>query len=404
MPTVEKRIFTISELNTLSRQLLEGTFGQVWISGEISNFIQASSGHCYFSLKDAQAQVRCALFRMNGRRLAFALKNGLQVLALAQVSLYESRGDFQLIIQQIEPSGLGLLQKKFEALKLQLQEAGLFAETGKKTLPLLPKTIGVITSPTGAAIHDILTVLKRRFPAIPVIIYPSLVQGEQAAGQIVKALQIANQRRECDVIILARGGGSLEDLWPFNEEIVARAMYASELPIITGIGHEVDFTIADFVADVRAPTPSAAAERVSPDCREWLQKILQLQQRLRHLLISRFHQYQTQLLHISKRLRHPGERLRDQAQYLDQLERRLILAQRNLLQRAHGTLNQSAQALNVLSPLQTLTRGYAIARDASQNIILSSAQLSSGEKIALQFAQGECECKVLSLFSYQPPT
>jgi exodeoxyribonuclease VII large subunit len=392
---MEKHIFSVTELNSLARQLLEGSLGQLWISGEISNLVHATSGHYYFSLKDAQAQVRCALFRMNGRRLPFPLKNGLQVLALAQTSLYEARGEFQLIIQQLEDSGVGLLQKKFEALKQRLHEAGLFAEANKKSLPFLPKTIGVITSPTGAAIHDILTVLKRRFPAIPVIIYPSLVQGEQAARKIAAALETANKRRECDVIILARGGGSLEDLWSFNEEIVARAIYASEIPVITGVGHEVDFTIADFVADVRAPTPSAAAERVSPDSREWIQQIESLQQRLLHLLVSRLRHAQSQLLHISKRLRHPGQRLQDQAQNLDQLEHRLILAQRRFFQHSHTLLNQAAQALQTLSPLKTLDRGYAIVRDnETQNIITSSQPLSAGDRLTIKFAQGGCECLV----------
>lgn len=395
MQAPEKHIFNIAELTGLARQLLEGSLGQVWVTGEISNFMQASSGHCYFSLKDSQAQVRCALFRMNGRRLPFTLKNGLQVIALAQVSLYEARGDFQLIIQQIEPSGAGLLQKKFEALKERLQAAGLFSEMHKKSLPLLPKTIGVITSPQGAAVHDILTVLARRFPAIEVIIYPTLVQGEQAARQIVGALQIANQRRECDVIILARGGGSLEDLWPFNEEIVAQAIFNSQIPIITGVGHEVDFTIADFVADVRAPTPSAAAERVSPDYREWLQRVSQFQKRLQHLLLSRLQQYQSQLLYISKRLRHPGQRLQDQAQNLDQLERRLQLALRNIFKHRNAELNQTVQALNALSPLKTLERGYAIVRDKqSQAVITHADQLHSGEMIIIQLAQGGCECRV----------
>ncbi len=332
---------------------------------------------------------------MNGRRLPFPLKNGLQVLALAQTSLYEARGEFQLIIQKIEDGGVGLLQKKFEALKQRLQEDGLFAEAKKKPLPTLPKTIGVITSPTGAAVHDILTVLKRRFPAIPVIIYPSLVQGEQAARKIAAALEMANQRRECDVIILARGGGSLEDLWSFNEEIVARAIYASEIPVITGVGHEVDFTIADFVADVRAPTPSAAAERVSPDSREWTQQIESLQQRLVHLLVSRLRHAQSHLLHIGKRLRHPGQRLQDQAQNLDQLEHRLILAQRRFFQYNNTLLNQAAQALQTLSPLKTLDRGYAIVRDnITQNIIASSQSLSTGDRLTIKFSQGSCECLV----------
>jgi exodeoxyribonuclease VII large subunit len=392
---MKEHVFNVSELTAITRQLLESSIGRVWVSGEVSNLVQASSGHYYFSLKDAQAQVRCALFRLNGRRLNFTLKNGLQVLAFAQVSLYEARGDFQLIIQQIELSGEGDLQKKFAALKQRLQEEGLFDAAHKKPLPTLPKTIGVVTSPTGAAIHDILTVLKRRFPAISVIIYPTLVQGSQAAPQIVHALEVANQRGECDVIILARGGGSLEDLWPFNEEIVARAIHVSDIPIITGVGHEIDFTIADFVADVRAPTPSAAAEHVSPDCREWRQKIEHYQQRLQHLWGFRLQQYHTQLLHLSQRLRHPGQRLQDQAQRLDQLEHRLLLSMQHALHRQHAALSQATQALNALSPLQTLERGYAIVRDSSsQAVIVSTQQLTPSQSLSIQFAQGSCECRV----------
>ena len=225
-----------------------------------------------------------------------------------------------------------------------------------------------------------------------------MVQGEQAAAQIVKALQTANRRKECDVLILARGGGSIEDLWPFNEESVAYAIHASEIPIVSGVGHEIDFTIADFVADLRAPTPSAAAERVSPDSREWLLRMNQLQQRLSHLLVSRFHHYQTQLLHISKRLRHPGQRLQDQAQYLDQLERRLVLAQKSMIQQNIAALKQAAQALNVLSPLQTLERGYAIVRNKEKTIIITdSNQLVMDQTISVQLARGQCDCVVINL-------
>ncbi len=391
----EKHIFTITELNRISRELLEGSLGEIWVSGEISNLSQASSGHSYFSLKDDRAQVRCALFRGNGRRLPFALKNGLQVTALASVSLYEARGDFQLIVLQLEQSGVGLLQKKFEALKERLQAAGLFSEKFKKPIPQLPTIVGVVTSPHGAAIHDILTVLKRRFAAIEIIIYPTLVQGELAARQVVNALQLANQRRECQVLIVARGGGSLEDLWPFNEEIVAQAIFESAIPVVTGIGHEVDFTIADFVADYRAPTPSAAAERISPDCQEWLQKITQLHRRMHHLLLSQLGQYRAQIVYFSKRLRHPGQRLRDHAQNLDQLERRLILAWQHILRHRQAELNQLIQGLNTLSPLKTLERGYAIVREKpSQEIIYRSSQLQRGQILTIQFAQGDCECLV----------
>lgn len=436
-----KHIYSISELNSLARQILEGGLGQIWISGEISNLVQASSGHLYFSLKDGQAQARCALFRMNGRRLNFSVKNGQQIIALAQVSLYEPRGDFQLIVQHLELSGSGALQKAFELLKKRLGEAGLFAESHKKPLPLLPTTIGVITSSQGAAIHDVLTVLKKRFPAIPVIIYPTLVQGNQAAPQIVKALQTANQRKECDVLILTRGGGSIEDLWPFNEEIVAHAIYASQIPVISAVGHEIDYTIADFVADVRAPTPSAAAERVSPDWKEWLRRLEQLKQRLVHLQISLIRHCQVQLDHIGKRLRHPGQRLRDQAQSLDLLEHRLMLAHHHFLRHHYAELNrlimrwqhfnplprierdkdhvqlcqkrllssleaflnrkqqaiqQAAQALQALSPLQTLERGFSIVRDkVTEKIINDAAELQPGKELRITFARGSCDCQVL---------
>lgn len=395
MKVTEKHVFSVSALNSLARQMLEDCIGQIWISGEISNLVQASSGHYYFSLKDANAQVRCALFKTNGRKLNFLLKNGLQVLAFAQIGLYEPRGEFQLIVQQIEESGLGILQKKFEELKQRLQAAGLFAESRKKPLPALPKTIGVVTSPTGAAIHDILTVLKRRFPAISVIIYPSLVQGDQAAKQIVKALQTANARKECDVIILARGGGSLEDLWPFNEEIVAQAIVASHIPVISGIGHEVDFTIADFVADKRAATPSAAAECASPHWQEWGQRISHKQQRLQQIMLSRLSEYQTRLLHIGKRLRHPGQRLQDQAQHLDQLEHRLILAQQHILKHKHQQLSQTASALQTLSPLKTLERGYAIVRNKqNQELVTHSRQIKVNDELIVKFAHHACECRV----------
>lgn len=395
---LNQHIYSVTELNRLARTTLEKRIGQLWICGEVSNLSQPHSGHGYFSLKDSQAQIRCAIFRSAIQKLKFKLENGQHVIAFAEVSLYEPRGDFQLIVHHMELTGDGALQIAFEQLKKRLAAAGLFDPNQKQIIPRFPKIIGVITSPTGAAIRDILSVLKRRFAAIPVIIYPTSVQGKEAAAQIVKAIYLANLRKECDILILARGGGSLEDLWPFNEEIVARAIFASHLPVVTGIGHEIDFTIADFVADLRAPTPSAAAERVSPDSREWLLRMNQLQQRLSHLLVSRFHHYQTQLLHISKRLRHPGQRLQDQAQYLDQLERRLVLAQKSMIQQNIAALKQAAQALNVLSPLQTLERGYAIVRNKEKTIIITdSNQLVMDQTISVQLARGQCDCVVINL-------
>ena len=266
-------IYSISELNSKARLLLENNLGSVWIMGELSNLAMPSSGHLYFTLKDSEAQVRCAFFRANRARMAFAPENGQQVLARANVSLYEARGDYQLIITEMQLAGSGALQVAFEKLKHKLQAEGLFDSARKKSIPQFPRAIGVITSPTGAAIHDILKVLRYRNPSIPVIIYPTAVQGADAKTQIVHAIELANQRDECDVIILARGGGSLEDLWSFNEEIVAHAIAASHIPIVSGVGHEVDVTIADFVADFRAPTPSAAAETVSTDQSDIRQKL-----------------------------------------------------------------------------------------------------------------------------------
>src|SRR3990167_3374727 len=260
-----KEIYTVSELNADARALLEGTFDRLWIEGEISNFVAPGSGHWYFSLKDANAQVRCALFKGSQRKINFTPKNGMHVLLRAGVSLYEARGEFQLIADFMEERGEGKLRRAFEILKKKLETAGWFSEEHKKEITEYPQCIGVVTSPTGAAIRDILHVLKRRYPCVPVIIYPTLEQGETAAPAIAKAIHLANQRKECDVLIVARGGGSLEDLWPFNEEVTAKAIYESKLPIISGVGHEIDFTIADFVADVRAPTPSAAAEIAVPD-------------------------------------------------------------------------------------------------------------------------------------------
>ena len=272
-----RNILTVSQLNRSTSQLLAEHFLSVLVEGEISNLSTPSSGHLYFSLKDAHAQVRCAMFKTQQRKLGFKPENGKQVLIKAQVSLYEPRGDFQLIVEHLEEAGDGALRRAFEALKLKLSEEGLFNPVHKKAIPTLPGTIGIITSPTGAAIKDILTVLKRRFPAIPVIIYPVAVQGSNAKYEITQAITLANEHEYCDVIILGRGGGSLEDLWAFNEEIVARAIFASTIPIISAVGHETDITIADYVADYRAATPSVAAEQASPDQQEWLNRFVQLE-------------------------------------------------------------------------------------------------------------------------------
>jgi len=385
----EQKIYSISELNQNVRHLLESEFFSIWVEGEISNLAKPSSGHAYFSLKDANAQIRCAMFSHRQRLLNFPLENGLHIMVKGKLSLYEPRGDFQLIVDWVEIAGDGKLQQAFEALKKKLAEEGLFAPEYKKPLPELPKVIGVITSPTGAAIRDILTILKRRFPAIPVIIYPTLVQGTKASEQIAKAIAIANQHQACDVLILARGGGSLEDLWPFNEELVARAIFASEIPLVSAVGHEIDFTIADFVADIRAPTPSAAAELVSPDQTEWESALKHSLQSLYQNVKKTIQQHQQTLVHLQKRLRHPRETLQNRMQQLDQLEQALIRIETNLVTQKQLKLNVLSEKIDALSPLKTLNRGYAIVTDLDGHIIQSAKTLSVGDMIHTQLADGQ---------------
>lgn len=436
-----EEIFTVSRLNREVRFLLEGTFPPLWIEGEISNFVAPHSGHWYFSLKDDAAQVRCAMFKQHNRRLTFTPKDGMHVIMKARASLYEGRGDYQLLVEQLEEHGIGQLQKEFEALKKRLAEAGLFATEHKKALPAFPKCIGVITSPTGAAIRDILNVLKRRFACAPVILYPTLVQGTLAAANIVNAIKTANDRNECDVLILARGGGSLEDLWPFNEEMVAHAIFGCHIPIISGIGHEIDFTIADFVADVRAPTPSAAAELLTPDGNELIASLNQNKKQLIRLFKQHFSQLQQQLDWTNKQLQqqHPKRKLAEQTQTLDHYEATLIrlqlkmitdlqaqcrtfdakiqgltpyhrirgLRQDLLLQQRHlenavkskiQNLEQTYMALaaklDTLSPLATLKRGFSIATKADKTILRSATQVKKDDKINVQMMDGQIGCIV----------
>ncbi len=436
-----EEIYTVSRLNNTVRFLLEDTFASVWVEGEISNFAAPNSGHWYFSLKDPSAQVRCAMFKGHQRKLGFQPKDGMHVLIKAKVSLYENRGEFQLIAEDMEERGEGKLRRAYEALRKKLETAGLFDAAHKKPLPAFPKQIGVITSATGAAIRDILTVLNRRHACVPVIIYPSLVQGDTAAASIVSAMKIANQRKECDVLILARGGGSLEDLWPFNEEIVAHAIYQSEIPIISGVGHEVDFTIADFVADKRAPTPSAAAEIVAPDSAELLQTLVRDKQHLQQQLARKINLVKQQLAWMQKHLQqqHPKRRLAEKMQRLDfcelafvQLINRAITKQQTKINdlntklqrltpthsiraalhqlhlqqqklntlmvmkigKAESALANSAAKLDALSPLATLKRGYAIATDQNQHVLRQANESAIGEEIHVRLMQGTLDCVV----------
>jgi exodeoxyribonuclease VII large subunit len=437
-----QEIYSISRLNREVRFLLEDQFPILWVEGEISNFSAPHSGHWYFSLKDSLAQVRCAMFRPQNSRMTFIPQNGMHILAKAHVSLYEGRGDFQLIVEFIEELGEGKLQKQFEILKKRLAELGLFDLAHKKKLPAIPKCIGIITSPTGAAIRDILHVIQRRFSCVPVIIYPTLVQGESAAANIVDALQTANRRNECDVLILARGGGSLEDLWPFNEEKVAHAIYQSTIPIISGVGHEIDFTIADFVADVRAATPSVAAELVTPDKEELFATLEQTQKQFARFIKQKLQQLQNHLIWATKNLQqqHPKRRLLQQAQQLDlceatllrlllkqlnaakitwqmlsarlqkqsphypmhELQHRLTLQQHKLqngmtasLQHAQQQLANLATKLHTLSPLSTLKRGFSITtRSLDKMIVHSVKQVKTGDSVKIQLADGRLDCRV----------
>lgn len=393
--TQNSKVYTISQLNKEARFLLEGNFPLIWVEGEISNLAQPSSGHIYFSLKDEFAQVRCAMFRGKNHLLSFTPENGVHILAQVQMSIYEQRGDYQLIVHNMELTGDGVLRNKFEELKKKLFTEGLFNSEHKLAIPKLPKCIGVVTSPTGAAIKDIISVTKRRFASIPMIIYPTQVQGNQAAEQIVHAIELANQHNKCDVLIVARGGGSLEDLWPFNEEIVARSIFASRIPILSGIGHEIDFTIADFVADQRAATPSAAAELVSPDVTEWLNTVKHLRTKFIHLMQTSLQQAKLTLANLIKRLQHPGQRLQDYAQLLDNLEQRVSLAMNNLIRHKRSEMTNLSRALHSVSPLATLSRGYAIVSlDKNGKILRHVQDVNIGDNIKARLESGSLKCTV----------
>ncbi|WP_309265146.1 exodeoxyribonuclease VII large subunit [Aeromonas salmonicida] len=437
----EQQVFTVTRLNSAVRMILEQDLGLVWLTGELSNLAMPSSGHWYFSLKDLGAQVRCAMFKGNNRRVAFRPQDSMQVLVQARVSLYEPRGDYQLIIESMQPAGDGVLALRFEELKRRLGAEGLFDEGRKRPLPREPRAVGLVTSATGAALHDMLTVLKRRAPDLPIFIYPTQVQGSAAIGQIVAAIALANRRAEVDVLIVGRGGGSLEDLWCFNEEVVARSIANSAIPVISAVGHEVDVTISDFAADLRAPTPSAAAELVAPDQSARAQRLAHLWQRL----VQAMNRHQTAARHgfvlLQKRLDHqdPKRRLEQQSQRLDELSARLqqLLNQRlhqgerrlanlelrlqakspeRLLaagkrrhqlaqERLHALIakrqDQASHRLAMLtarldgvSPLATLGRGYSITRTQSGDVINRAAQVNAGQTLVTTLAEGHLQVRV----------
>jgi exodeoxyribonuclease VII large subunit len=437
-------VYTVSRLNREARSAIEHALGSVWVEGELSNVARPSSGHLYWTLKDGRAQVRCAMFRQANRRLAFQPEDGQQVLLRGKVSLYEARGEFQLVADYMEEAGEGLLRRRFEALKQQLKTEGLFDQQFKKIPPRLPHRIGVITSPTGAALRDVLHVLGRRFPAVDVIIYPTPVQGAAAAAELAATLELADRRGECDVLLLVRGGGSLEDLWSFNDEALARTLFEVQTPVIAGVGHEIDFTIVDFVADLRAPTPSGAAELAVPDQAEWLRTLKHLADRLNRAVSNALENRGLAFRSLRKRLAtvSPAMQLNQASQRLDDLEGRLVRAQRgnlrdyglrlNQLRRAlitqaprpnidtlgrrveqvnlnliramahcleqrQARLKLSARALDGLSPLSTLERGYAIVtRPPAHALVSDSAEVVPDDLIDVRLARGALSARVLS--------
>ncbi|WP_317929097.1 exodeoxyribonuclease VII large subunit [Halioxenophilus sp. WMMB6] len=446
--TTSRTVLSISQVNNLARQLLEDHLPLLWVEGEISNLARPSSGHWYFTLKDERAQIRCAMFKNRNRDVAFTPKQGDKVIVRGKVSLYEGRGDFQLIAEHMEESGFGQLQRQFELLKTKLLNEGLFDPSRKKSLPEFPLHIGIITSPTGAAVRDVLSVLKRRMPTVPVTIVPAAVQGREAAQQLISALTLAEQSGLFDILVLTRGGGSLEDLWCFNDESLARAIAECPIPIISAVGHEVDFTIADFVADLRAPTPSAAAEILSHNQTDLKQTLLGYQQLLLKTIRQLLREKQHKINHVSARLKHPGDRLRNQAQRLDHLELHLkTVLTTGLRQRKDVTANYSArlqnlhpnkqisryqstlstlqkqlsralsvqlrtlaqqlqsscQRLDAISPLNTLKRGYAIAQDEQGRAITDAATKQPGNSISVQLARGKLQAEITEIILPNTP-
>jgi len=440
-PQAVGAVYTVTRLNREIRQLLEGSIPPLWVEGEISNLARPASGHLYFTLKDDLAQVRCVLFRSQQRALTAVPRDGLHVLIRASVGLYEGRGEYQLLVSRLEEAGEGALRRKFEVLRQKLLAEGLFDSARKKPLPRLPRKIGVITSPSGAALRDVLTTLGRRFPAISVQVIPVPVQGEDAAAKIAAALRLAARRGDCDALIVARGGGSLEDLWAFNEEIVVRAIADSPIPVVSGVGHETDITLSDLAADARAPTPTAAAEMLSPDQTQWLAAYAQRELQLVRLVRARLSAAFQHLDHLAARLTHPRERLAHLRERLDRLtlrlryqesscraahrarlfgiaarlerqtpalrlretvlrvenERtRLLGALRRGIAVRHDRLSGVTHVLDTLSPLATLGRGYAIVTGPRGTIVRDAADLGPGDRIDARLSRGRVVARIES--------
>ena len=431
------QVISVTELNRLAKDLLERSLPLVWVAGEISNFKRYDSGHCYFTLKDAQAQVDCVLFRHRAQLLGWLPQDGVQVEVRALPTLYEARGKFQLNVETLRRAGLGAFYEAFEKLKTKLEKEGLFDPARKRALPRFPRTIGVVTSPQAAALRDVLTTLRRRMPRLPVVVYPTPVQGEGAAERIAAAVAAADARRECEVLIVCRGGGSIEDLWAFNEEEVARAIRACAIPVVTGIGHEIDFTIADFVADARAPTPTGAAELATPSRAELGKLMLQFGYRLLRVALRGVEDRMQRLDYLSRRLVHPGERIRNQqaelrhfasrltgawqrelddggwqvrecglrlaaaapdvaalAREAVDLARRLREAARRPVEAAATLLKHLEAHLKHLNPRSVLERGYSITETAEGRIVRDAARLAAGQGVRITFAKGWAEAQV----------
>jgi len=388
----EKHIYTVSELTREARMLFESAFSSVWVEGEISNFIAHSSGHMYFSLKDESAFLNCAMFRAENQLLKFTPKDGMQVLCLGRVSIYDKQGKYQLYAHAMEPKGLGALQLAFQQLKEKLEKEGLFDRSRKRPLPFLPRRIGIVTSPTGAAIRDMLNISARRFQNIEIIINPVRVQGQSAAAEIANAVNEFNKYAKVDAIVVTRGGGSLEDLWPFNEEIVARAIYNSKIPVISAVGHEVDFTIADFVADVRAPTPSAAAELVIPEKEKLVSLVEAAYRRLTNSFLHKINISKQQLnqLRDSYVLREPMNFVLQMRQRIDDFNHELLVRMDHVVKLNKEAFKTLAGKLGALSPLAVLSRGYSITfRDSTQKVIKNAGSLKRGDRMRSRLHKGE---------------
>ncbi len=391
----ETRVFTVSELTYVIKDLLENAFPFVWVEGEVANLRCPNSGHLYFTLRDKEASLRAVIFRGQRQYLKFELEDGLHVLCFGRISVYEPRGEYQLIVQLVEPKGLGALQLAFEQLKKRLAKAGFFDEARKRPLPVLPKTVGVVTSLSGAAIRDFLKVALSRYPKAHIIIFPVRVQGDGAAQEIAEGIRLLGLQKSVELIVVTRGGGSLEDLWAFNEEIVAKAIYESPIPVVSAVGHEIDYTICDFVADARAPTPTAAAQMVFPAIDKLIEQIENLKTRMFHLINALLAHKHNKLVELSQRLKDPRDSLRETKERLKHLNERLLRSIERQLIYKNQKLSALSRHLEAVSPLSVLNRGYSLVKKLPDKKLIKEAQeLSKGDKLEIIFRKGVAIAKV----------